>query len=125
MASDYMVVHPALTGVTATTTSQAVNVENAKKVIFMFKREDHSAGKTVFSVTVSPDGTNFITYNKLIDNVVNSNSQQLTRVASYDTGAANATKFYTLSPGDCFKEVKVTATETTDGTHTAKVIVQY
>jgi len=125
MASDYQRLNIALNGVTATTTSQAINIENAKKVIFVFKRANHTAGKTVFSVTASADGTNFITYNKLIDNVINSNSQNLTRVASYDTGAANATKFYTLSPEDTFKEVKVTATETTDGTHSAWVLVQY
>lgn len=115
----------ALDGVTETTTSQEINIEDAKKVIFVFKREDHTAGKTVFSVTVSVDGTNFVTYSKLIDNVANSNAQNLTRVASYDTGAANATKFYTLSPEDGFKSVKVTATETTDGTHSAWVLKQY
>ena len=109
---------------TATTTSLAQNIEGAKKVTFIFKRSDHSAGKTVFTVTVSADDSNYITYNKLIDNVTNTNSQNLTRVGSYDTGAANATKFYTMSPEDCFKYCKVTATETTDGTHNAWIIIE-
>lgn len=116
-----------LNAVTATTTSEALDIEGAEKVVFVFNRANHNAGKTVFTVTVSVDNSNYITYNKLIDNVANTNVQNLTRVASYDTGAANATKFYTMSPEDvgCFKYVKVTATETTDGTHSAWVAVTY
>jgi N-acetyl-beta-hexosaminidase len=114
----------ALDGVTATTTSAAIPINGAKKVTLVFKRADHAAGKTVFSVTVSADDSNYITYNKLIDNVVNTNGQQLTRVASWDTGAANGTKFYTLSPEDTFAYLKVKATETTDGTHSAWVIIE-
>ena len=124
-STGYQKVIHAINGATATTTSKEINIENAKKVSFVFKRADHSAGKTVFTVTVSADDSNYITYNKLIDNVANTNSQQLTRVGSYDTGAANATKTYTMSPEDTFAYVKVTATETTDGTHDAWVIIQY
>jgi len=109
---------------TATTTSAAIPISGAQKVTFVFKRSGHSSGKTVFSVTVSADDSNYITYNKLIDNVANTNVQDLTRVASYDTGAANATKFYTLSPEDTFTHCKVTATETTDGTHDVWVIIE-
>lgn len=112
----------ALDGVTATTTSDAVDISQADKVVFCFKRADHSAGKTVFTVNVSVNGSDYVTYNKLIDNVANTNGQTLTRVASYDTGAANATKFYTLSPEDHFKYCTITATETTDGTHSAWVL---
>ena len=121
----YTEVVRAIEDATATTTSQPINIENASKVVFVFKRSDHSAGKTVFSVTVSVDNSNYVTYSKLIDNVTNTNSQDLTRVGSYDTGAANATKFYTMSPEDAFTHVKVTATETTDGTHNAWVLIQY
>jgi len=115
--------HP-INGATATT-SAVVNIEGAKRVVFVFIRTDHSSGKTVFSVKVSPDNTTYITYNKLIDNVANTNSQTLTRVASYDTGAANGAKFYTMSPEDVFPYVEVTATETTDGTHDVWVIAEY
>ena len=106
----------ALDGVTATTTSQPINIENADSVVVAYKRADHSAGKTVFSATVSVDGTNYIAYAKWISNVANANTEQLTRVASVDTGAANVTGFITMSPEDHFKWIKVTATRTTDGT---------
>lgn len=115
----------ALDAVTATTESEAISIEGAKRIVFVYKRADHASGKTVFSATVSVDGTNYITYNKWISNVANTNSQTLTRVASVDTGTANATGFLTMSPEDGFKYIKVTATETTDGTHSAWLLIEY
>jgi hypothetical protein len=114
-----------LNDVTATTTSAAVNIEGAKKVVLVYKRSDHASGKTVFAATVSVDGVNYIAYNKWITNAANANSETLTRVASVDTGAANVTGFLTMSPEDGFKDIKVTATETTDGTHAAWLLIEY
>jgi hypothetical protein len=114
-----------LNDVTATTTSVAVSIEGAKKVVLVYKRSDHNAGKTVFSATVSVDGVNYIAYSKWITNAANTNSQTLTRVASVDTGAANVTGFLTMSPEDGFTDIKVTATETTDGTHAAWLLIEY
>ena len=112
-------------GAVATTTSSAINIEGASKVVLVYKRADHSSGKTVFSATVSVDESNYITYAKWISNTANSNAETLTRVASVDTGAANVTGFLTMSPEDGFKDIKVTATETTDGTHSAWLLVEY
>jgi len=115
----------ALNKVTATTTSEIIDVKYAKKVSLLFIRADHGSGKTVFSVEASLNGTTFFTYNKLIPNVANSNAQTLTRVASYDTGAANATALYSLDlENDIISAIKITATETTDGTHSAKVYIE-
>jgi hypothetical protein len=114
-----------LDDVTATTSSAATPILGAKKVVLVYKRADHSSGKTVFSATVSVDGTNYITYNKWISNTANTNSQTLTRVASVDTGAANATGFLTMSPEDNFLDIIVTATETTDGTHSAWLLIEH
>lgn len=114
-----------LDDVTATTTSGAVNISGARRVSFFFKRTAHSSGKTVFTVSVSIDGTNFVTYNRLISNVANAISENITRVGSYDTGTANAEAVYSMSPEDTYKWVKVTATETTDGTHAAWVCLDY
>jgi len=114
-----------LDDVTATTTSQAVNIEGAKKVVLVYKRSNHSSGGTVFSATVSVDGSNYITYSKWISNAANTNEQALTRVASVASGAANVTGFLTMSPEDGFKDIKVTATETTDGTHAAWLYIEY
>jgi len=126
MAERYTEICHVLDAVEATTTSQPVNIEDATRVTFVFKRSDHSAGKTVFSVTVSVDGTNYITYNKLIDNVANANTETLTRVSEFDTGAANVTATYSMDlTTDVFRYVKVTATETTDGTHDAWILIQH
>lgn len=116
----------AINAATATASSAAINIECAKKVVVRFVRTNHSSGKTVFTVTASLDGTTFHAYNMLISNLANTNSQTLTRVASYDTGAANADAIYALDLENfAFKEIKVTATETTDGTHDAYVYVEY
>lgn len=113
-----------LNAVTETTTSVPIPIAGAKKITFVFKRADHTAGKTVFSVTVSADDSSYATYSKLISNAANSNGQTLTRVAEWDTGAANGTATFTMSPEDTFPYCKVTATETTDGTHDAWVIIE-
>jgi hypothetical protein len=113
-----------LDDVVATTTSQAVNIEDAKKVVLVYKRADHSSGNTVFSGTVSVDGSNYITYSKWISNTANSNAQGVTRVASV-TLSANGVGFLTMDPDDGFKDIKITATETTDGTHSAWLYIEY
>lgn len=114
-----------LNAVTATTTSSAVPIAGAKRITWAFTRADHSSGSTSFAVTVSLDGTTFVTYNKLIDNVTNTNGQTLTRVAS-SALSTNTTKVYSMDlEHDVYVEMKVVATETTDGTHTAKCLIEY
>lgn len=113
----------ALNAVTATTTSEPINIENARRVSLLFTRANHSAGSSAFSVTVSLDGETYVAYNKLIDNVTNTNAQTLTRVASASL-ASDTSKVYALDlENDVFRWLKVTVTETTDGTHTAKVMI--
>jgi len=114
-----------LDAVTATTTSDPVNIENAEKITLQFIRANHSAGSSAFAVTVSLDGTNYVTYNKLIDNVTNTNAQTLTRVAGA-TLSSNTSKVYTMDMvSDHYRWMKVTVTETTDGTHSALALVDY
>lgn len=117
--------HVALDAVTATTTSDAIPIENAIGVTLVFTRSAHGSGNTVFSVTTSVDGVTYITYNKLIDNVANTNGQNLTRVAS-STLSSDSSKTYLMDLStESFKYIKITATETTDGTHTAQALVRY
>ncbi len=112
-----------LNAVTATTTSEPINIENAEKATLEFTRANHSAGSSAFAVTVSVDGVNYVTYNKLIDNVTNTNAQTLTRVASASL-ASDTSKHYSMDlTQDAFRWMKVTVTETTDGTHTCKALV--
>jgi hypothetical protein len=114
-----------LNGVTATTTSSAIDVRGAKKVTLFLKRADHTSGSTAFSVTGSIDGVNYVTSNMIIDNLTNTNAQHYTRVASKAL-SANSTVVVGLDVSKIpFRYIKVTATETTDGTHTASALVEF
>ena len=115
--------------VTATTISSPIDIREAKKVTLLFTRSNHGSGNTVFTVdgSIDSDSTTgvFEPLNILIDNVTNTNAQTLTRVASC-TLAANDSKMYALDLDNFgFTFIKITATETTDGTHIAKVLVEY
>jgi len=111
-------------GVVATTTSQAVNVEGAKKVVLVANRAAHASGSSAFTATVSVDGTNYVDYKKWISNANNTNAQGETRVTTL-TLSANGTDFLTMDPSDGFLDIKVKVTETTDGTHSAWLYIEY
>lgn len=119
------VLYTPINAVTATTTSTAIPIAGAKKITLFMTRANHAAGSTAFSVTVSGDGSTFVAFNKLISNVTNTNAQTLTRVASVSL-ASNTTEIASMDlTSDAFMEMKVTATETTDGVHTCRVLVEY
>jgi hypothetical protein len=110
---------------TETTTSASIDFEGVRKATWFFTRADHSAGSTAFTVEVSFDGTTWVGYNKLIDNVTNTNVQDLTRVATV-TLSSNTTSTVTMDlEQEAYPFVRVTATETTDGTHTAELVREY
>lgn len=110
---------------TATYTSDKINIENAKRVTLQFKRSNHSSGSSAFKVQVSVNGVDWIDFNKLIDNVTNTNAQTLTRVLTA-TLSSDTSKFYTMDlQHDNFKEMRVVVTETTDGTHDAWALVEH
>ena len=114
-----------LNAVTATTTSEEIVIAGAKKVSFLFKRANHSAGSSTFTVEVSLDGTTYVAYNKLISNATNTNAQTLTRVASVAL-ASDTSALYSMDlQNDAIYSIKITATEVTDGTHTAQCLVEY
>jgi hypothetical protein len=108
----------------ATTTSDAIDVKNAKRITLYLQRSVHSAGSTDFTVTVSGDDVTYIGYNKLITNVANTNGQTLTRVATVSL-SSNTTSMVSFSVEDCFQSIKITATRNTDGTADAWALVQY
>lgn len=118
------VVTTAIDAATATTTSQVIDVQNAKKIMCQFTRANHSSGSTAFKVEGSVDGT---TYDDcmLVKQVANTNAQNYLRQMSV-TLSANGTEHWAVDLSYfAFKTIKVTATETTDGTHTAKVLIEY
>jgi hypothetical protein len=114
-----------LDAVAATTTSDALVIAGAKKATLYFTRASHGSGSSAFSVTVSGDGATFVPFNKLITNVTNTNAQDQTRVGSVSL-AANGTEMASLDLSvDAVYAMKVTATETTDGVHTCKVLLEF
>lgn len=113
-----------LDAVTATTTSEPVNIENAEKITLMLTRTNHSAGSSAFAVTVSIDGITYVTFNKLISNVTNTNAQTKTRVASVSLASDTSSAVDMDLENSIFRWMKVTVTETTDGTHTVKALIQ-
>lgn len=119
----------AIDAVTATTTSKKLYVGGAKRVGFMLRRADHSAGSTALGVKISLEDAETVTptmtaCNMLVSNVTNSNVQTLTRVASISL-AANGDAFCWLDPLCVVNWVELTVTETTDGTHSAWVVAEY
>lgn len=113
-----------LNAVTATSTSEAINIEGATKITWFFTRANHSSGSSAFSVTVSVDGSTYVTFNKLISNVTNTNAQTLTRVASVSLSSDTTSEVAMDLEHSSYRWMKVTVTETTDGTHTAKCFIE-
>lgn len=113
-----------INAVTATTTSEEIVIAGAKKVSLMFTRANHSAGSSTFTVEVSLDGTTYVAYNKLISNVTNTNAQTLTRVASVALASNTSSTVSMDLENDAFYSMKITATEATDGTHTAQCLIE-
>jgi len=132
----------ALNAVTATTTSNKFWVGGAKRIGLHFRRADHSAGSTAFTVKGSlepfetgtgpvdahgnPTGGAAVTMtavNMLVSNVTNTNGQMRTRVNSTSL-AANGDAFVWLEPDILVNWLEVTATETTDGTHSAWIVIE-
>ncbi len=113
-----------LDAVTATTVSEPVNIENAEKISLIFTRANHSAGSSAFSVEVSLDGSTYVAFNKLISNATNTNAQTKTRVASVSLAANGSSTVAMDLENDIYRWMRITATETTDGTHTAKALIQ-
>lgn len=115
--------------VTATTTSKKIYVGGARRIGFQLRRADHSSGSSALSVKISMEEENVVSptmvaTNMLISNVTNTNAQTLTRVASISL-SANGDAFCWLDPLCVVNWVEVTVTETTDGTHSAWVLVDY
>jgi len=129
----------------ATTTTAASTPRlagGAKKITFFFYRGwgTTNTGTSTFSVQVtkeiSPAETDWVTYNKLIDNVANATANGLTRVGSAvfsassnaDTsiGGATSTKMYSMDlTSDGFQLVRCVVNEQTDGKHSCSAYIEY
>jgi len=108
-----------LDAVTATTTSETVDVGGAYGLSIQGVRANDAGGTSTFSLLVSNDGTTFITYNGLITNVTNTIGQTPVRAASVAVAASDGTVLAKVDDFFGFRYVQVKVTETADGTHSA------
>lgn len=116
-----------ITATTTTATSTAKAITGADSATFFFTRGDvdGNSGSSIFSVQVSYDSTNWITYNKLIDNVTNTNAQTLTRVSS-TTMTGTSTKTYSMDlDGEGYRFMRCVVNEVTDGAHTCNALINF
>ncbi len=109
---------PILDAVTATTTSEPVDVSMRKKMSLQFVCANHTSGNGVFTVLVSNDAVNYVAYNRLITNATKTNTQTDDGVASF-TLSSNTSVMAFFPVGDHFRMIKVVCTRTTDGTYSA------
>lgn len=115
-----------LDGVLADTTSGALEIGDRILKSIQFIASGITSGNGVFTVEVTNDQDangapqNWVVYNRLTDNVANTNAQQDTRVASA-TLSSNTSKMYFFPAGDTFRYMRAKVDETTDGAYSAIV----
>lgn len=97
---------------------QPVDVSKRAIKSIQFTAASVTSGNGAFGLEVSNDGTNWIVYNRLIDNVTNTNAQTDTHVAA-PTLSSNTSKIYFFPTSDYFRYLRVFVTRTTDGTYSA------
>lgn len=116
-------------------TSTPTRIAGAKKVSLVFTNDPSGVGGNyTFLAFVTGNSTttnatndgNYIQFNKLVDNVTNSNSQNLTRVASA-TNLATSSKIYSLDlANDTVTYLKCAAYEITNGGNAScKAVIEY
>lgn len=112
-----------LNGVTVTTTSSGVGVDNAARLSIQLKAASVSSGNGVFTVDVSNDeGANWVAYNRLTTNVTNTNAQADVRASSVTLNTNSGSMIF-FPAGDTFGLIRVKCTITTDGVYTATAYI--
>ena len=110
----------AVTATVANTAATAYDVSKRQLKSIQFTASAITSGNGVFGVEVSNDGVNWVVYNRLTDNVTNTNAQGNTRVAG-PTLSSNTSKIYFFPAEDLFRLIRVFVTRTTDGTYSATI----
>lgn len=116
---------------TTNATSTPKVITGAKKVTLFVSRGDTTGtgngGSEIMQIQVKDSGSgDWVTFNKLIDNVANTNAQTLTRVTNMSLAAGTSTKTYTMDLGyDAFDQIRCVRVETTDGEGTCSALVQW
>lgn len=106
-------------------------LKGADTATFYFTRNGavDSTATSTFEIEVSPDGTKWIDYNKLISNVTNTNTEDLTRVSSIEIVGATSTTMVSMDlQHDAFQAVRCIATiegSETDDSNECQAVVNY
>lgn len=116
----------ALNAVTATTASSKIWVGDFDRVAILYRRANHSAGSTAFTVKAGfaqlpSDSPTMTAYNQLISNVTNAITEGQVHVNSVTLNADGDAMVW-MDPSAPATHIEITATETTDGTHSAFII---
>lgn len=102
----------------------ALSIAGAEKVTFYFGRsagEGSNQGYSQFSLEVTPDGTNWYDFDRLI---IEDGSD--TATTSYTISAATTTAQVSMDlTYHAFKQVRCVVTEVTDGQHTCAATVEF
>ena len=100
------------------TTSGIIDLSQSQLKSIQFTSAN-TVGSAIFTVNVSNDGTNWVVYNRLVDNVVNGITEGDVRLAASSSLATATSKIYFFPIGDCFRYMTVTCTVTTGGSYQA------
>lgn len=98
--------------------TNVADVSKRQKMSLQFLASAISSGNGVFKVYVSNDGTNWVQYNRLVENITVADAHNASLVGSV-TLSSNSNKIYFFSPGDHFRYLGVSLAVTTDGTYSA------
>lgn len=117
----------AIDGATATSISNPICVKNAKRITFLFEREDHSSGSVIFSIQASVDGkssgSDFVPYVNMISNDVNNHSQTLERNRTVELETDGKVITALDLEHFCYDYIQVLSTESGSGTSTCKLLI--
>ena len=107
--------------VIASITGGCAGVAGYRRLGFQFKAAAISSGSGLFKVQGTVNGADWTYLNTLIDNVTNTNSQNLTRVASKNL-TANGQSLMWLDEGLSLRAIRISLTRTTDGSYSCYLL---
>lgn len=106
----------------------SVSLVGAEKATFYFSRggaTSANTGTSTFSIEVSPDGSNWYDFNKLVQNRATSTAN-ITILDSVAIEAATSTTIVSLDLRyDAFVKARCIVVETIDGEHRCRATVEY
>ncbi len=109
-----------LDAVTAISTSTAFDVSLRRKLSAEISLVT-TTGTGTFGFSVSNDGTNFITYNRMTTNVTDDNTHNDTRVASITLSSGTPKAMVLFPEGDYFRYIKTIWTTVTGAIVTSAI----